>query len=438
MPPTFLTGDNMIYWAPLLHFYQPPTQVYRVLQKVCDESYRPLVNLFHELSHAKVTVNISGVLTEMLDEHGMSDVIEGLRGLAEKGQVEFTGSGKYHPILPLIPQDEMRRQIVQNYQTNRRFFGENYSPRGFFPPEMGYSRDTIKSILDTGHTWFIVSGVACPTAWPTDLIHEVSDDGRRLAVFFRDDVLSNRISFKQTDAGGFISQLRSLSPKTGDVYVITAMDAETFGHHIKHWEELFLAEVYEALEAGASLVESASLAQEHGALLRAPVVAEPGEIQVVTISELLDLFPRGQCIEPRPSSWSTRLEDISGSPYPLWKAKDNPIHELQWQHLEIVIDLVRKALEVATTEPAKSHAEIARGFLDRALHSDQFWWVSRKPMWDVNLINRGLMQQQQAVLNAYKAITMGKISEEGKKEYYRRVIASRDLRDKITDQLFMY
>jgi len=42
------------------------------------------------------------------------------------------------------------------------------------------------------------------------------------------------------------------------------------------------------------------------------------------------------------------------------------------------------------------------------------------------------------VFNAYKAIRMGDLSEDEKTECYYRVIASRDLRSKIMDQLFMY
>ncbi len=239
---------GIIYWAPLLHFYQPPTQYHWILKKVCDESYRPLVNLFHELPQAKATVNICAALTELLNQHGMTDVIDGLRELAEKGQVEFTGSAKYHPVLPLIPQDERLRQIMLNYETNRQFFGESYSPQGFFPPEMCYSQDIVKPILDTGHRWLIVSGIACPTAWPTDVIHEISSDSQKLAVFFRDDIISNEISFRKLDAAGFLDRIRQLRSDHENIYVITAMDAETFGHHIKNWEKLFLEEVYETIK----------------------------------------------------------------------------------------------------------------------------------------------------------------------------------------------
>jgi alpha-amylase/alpha-mannosidase (GH57 family) len=433
----------MIYWAPLLHFYQPTNQTHWVLRKICEESYRPLVKLFHELPHAKVTVNINGALTELLDDHGMSDVIAGLRDLCEKGRLEFTGSAKYHAILPLIGQDEMLRQIVLNNQTNKQFFGDCYSPQGFFPPEMAYSHDVVKPILETGHKWVILSGVACPVDWPNNVVNGILAGRQKLVAFFRDDILSNKVSFRDLDASGFLEQLRQLRGNHKDIYVITAMDAETFGHHIKNWEKLFLKEVYEAIEpieaVSRGVKQLKRLVDAQKEIFSLSEKTDKLEIEVVTISQLLELFPPGQSLEPRPSSWSTTLGDIKdGNPYPLWNGKGNALHQLQWQHLKIAMDMTYKAMKVATTEVVKLHADLARGLLDKALQSDQFWWASRRPMWDINLIHQGLLMQREVILNAYKAIKMSDLSEDEKMEYYYRVVAGRDLRSKITDQLLLY
>ncbi len=433
----------MIYWAPLLHFYQPTNQVHWVLRKVCEESYRPLVKLFHELPYAKVTVNINAALTELLDEHGMSDVIIGLRDLCEKGRLEFTGSARYHAILPLINQDEMLRQIVHNHQTNRQFFGDCYSPQGFFPPEMAYSRDIVKPVLETGHKWIIMSGVACVVDWPSNVVHSISSGRQKLVVFFRDDILSNKVSFRDLDAAGFLEQLRQLRGDHKDIYVITAMDAETFGHHIKNWEKLFLGQVYEALKPIESINRGVKQLQRmvdaQKEIFKATGKTEKPEIEVVTISKLLELFPPGQSIEPRASSWSTTVGDIKdGNPYPLWNGKGNVLHQLQWQHLHIASDMTYKAVKVATTDSVKYYADIARGLLDKALQSDQFWWASRRPMWDINLIHQGLLMQREVILNAYKSIKMSDLTEDEKMEYYYRVVAGRDIRSKITDQLLLY
>src|SRR4030042_42265 len=128
-----------MYWANFIHIYQPPTQTERRPRRVTDECYRKLVGILLRHPQARVTLNINACLTEQLDRYGLHDVIDGLRILAERGQIEFTGSAMYHPILPLIPAAEMRRQIELNMEVNRRYFGAAYAPGGFFPPEMGYS-----------------------------------------------------------------------------------------------------------------------------------------------------------------------------------------------------------------------------------------------------------------------------------------------------------
>ena len=434
----------MIYWAPLLHFYQPPTQLHWILDKVSDEAYRPLIKMFRDNPSAKITININAVLVELFSNHGKADIIEGLAELAERGQIEFTCSGKYHPILPLIPPDEVKRQIILNRQTNQRFFGKAYTTRGFFPPEMCYSKEIVRPIIETGHKWLLLSGISCPVDWPMDVIHEVSLDGEKLAVFFRDDILSNRISFRDIDAEGFLDHLALLKGDRENIYVITAMDAETFGHHIKNWEKLFLEEVYESLET-VELIEPIKRGMKQLRILVDgqkeifSIQEKEGaeDIEVVTISQLLDIFPRGSSIEPKSSSWSTSSADLAaGNPYPLWNDPNNQVHRLLWKHLNICIAMVKYATEKADNDDSEHYAHMARGLLDRALHSDQFWWASKRPSWDINLIHRGLMEQTEALLNAYKAINVSGATEEEKEEWHYREIAAHEFRAKIHDHLF--
>lgn len=432
----------MIYWAPLLHFYQPPTQTASMLMKISNEAYRPLLDVFDEFQHARVTVNINGVLTEMLGQCGYSDVLDKLRKLAEDGQIEFTGSGKFHPILPLIPREEMERQIRLNYQTNRNLLGDVYVPRGIFPPEMCYSKDIVESVIESRHEWIILSGIACPVAWPMNVIHQIGNGHDGLAVFFRDDILSNKISFRNIDGPGFIEHLNRLYTGKGDIYVVTAMDAETFGHHIQHWDKLFLAQIFETLEPmpddDKTMHEQKPLAEQHRRLFAFEKDQKERRIKIVTISELLEVFPRGAKVEPKPSSWSTTADDIRmQNYYPLWYDKNNPIHQTQWEHLNITMDVAHMAAELAGDDNSHKFADIARTTLDAALHSDQFWWASKKPMWDINMVYRGLNLQREVLLNAYKAISISGAKPELVKEYYYKTVAARHLFDQITDHLYI-
>lgn len=401
----------MIYWAPLLHFYQPPIQFPAVLRRVCDESYRPLVRIFRDRPNARATVNINGSLTELLAEQGGDDVLAGMRQLATSGRIEFVATGKYHPILPLIPPDEMRRQIALNFQTNRQHFGEAYSPAGFFPPELCYSREIVDAIVETGHHWLLLSGIACPTPWPLDSLHRIDGHVGSLTVLFRDDILSNDISFRAIDPEGFIERLRALADGREQIYVVTAMDAETFGHHIPGWDERFLGRLFDLLE-------------------------RESEIRPIALGDLIGLFPSGIPIEPRPSSWSTTSGDLdAGIPYPLWRQPGNPIHDLQWELLDVCVDLVRRSVALAEGDQSRRHAQIARALFDRALHSCQFWWASRRPMWDINMVNRGTLQALEVVLNAHKAIATSGASGTEKTRAYHQVIVARELAGRIGDRL---
>lgn len=437
----------MIYWAPFLHFYQPPTQFHAVLKKICKESYRPLVKLFKTHPAARVTVNICGSLTELFMDHGGEDIVRGLGELAQRGQLEFVGSSKYHAILPLIPEEEMRRQIELNRRTNSFFFKDAYQPKGFFPPEMCYSKKIVAPIAEARYKWILLSGVANNRPWPMDKIYPLKTDGPDILILFRDDVLSNRISFNGIDSRGFLEHLTTLyksqqSDKTHvgkDIYVVTAMDAETFGHHIQNWEKLFLQQVYEALAVTPrtfkQIKQRLNLAEEHRAILDA---ADLKQIKAVTISELTELFPIVEAVEPRSSSWSTSEQDIEQKNfYPLWNDPNNPIHKHQWEHVNICIEFVKKSSDPSCLAPSsKPYADMARGLLDRALHSCQWWWASRKPMWDMNLINKGLALQEEVIFNAYKAIFLSNLSDADKKAYYYKVVVARDISDKIRDFLF--
>jgi len=467
----------------------------QVLGKICNESYRPLLDVLRRNPHVRATLNVSGVLLDMLDNQGHRDIILNLQSLGGKGNVEFTGSGKYHPILPLLPPAERKRQIELNVAAGTHFLSKPYEPKGFFPPEMCYSSDILPEVIAAGHQWIILSGIACPGQCPIDKIYHVESGKKRISVFFRDDVLSNQIKFKQTSARDFLEQLKQMRGSRENIYVITAMDAETFGHQVQNWENLFLGAIYEQLNPARDtrdkieqkrieytkeepaticpvcgtrflLVFSGKLppvgnvtcpncqadlivdfkdtvTKETGKTGKSPKDApdreqSPQEVRMVTISELMQLFPPGEAVVPRASSWSTSAEDIlAGNPFPLWRDKDNEVHHLQWEHLDLCIEIVNKAQECADTDECRSLGGIARGLLDMAEYSCHFWWASHRPMWEINLIQLGLIDQWRAIVNAYRAINKSGANAETKSSYYHKVVTARDIRNKIVDRLFI-
>ena len=100
----------------------------------------------------------------------------------------------------------------------------------------------------------------------------------------------------------------------------------------------------------------------------------------------------------------------------------------------ICVELV--AIATRTTSPdARRYADISRGLLDQALHSCQFWWASRRPMWDLNMIERGLAEQGAVVLNAMKAVKLSTLDDPCRVTAEDRYEIAENLRRRVHDLL---
>jgi alpha-amylase/alpha-mannosidase (GH57 family) len=386
------------YWAPLLHIYQPATQDLKVLKSIDNECYKPLFNLLEEYDDVKFCLNISGVLIELLYEFGLSDTMDLLKNLVAESKIEIVGTAKFHPILPLIPKKEVQYQIQMNEEINRREFGR-WQRKGFFPPEMAISGSVAKHIRQLGYKWVIMSGIACPEEWLYDKIY-TSPNG--LQLFFRDDILSNKISFKSISAKEFVKTLKEIfqphvDPKKKiykeiDRYIITAMDGETFGHHIKNYEKTFLKKVLD-------------------------LIIEEELIKTVFISELDQYFPfSSKKIIPRESSWSTTYEDIqAGIFYPLWKHPENTIHKYYWKLVKSLNNLMNLAdnLDLTKDWVIENYYNTARYFYNRGIYSCPTWWSNPKNgTWSPNLIYKGIELLMRAALNAQMALVYAENSDQ--------------------------
>ena len=167
-------------------------------------------------------------------------------------------------------------------------------------------------------------------------------------------------------------------------YLLTAMDGETFGHHRPGLEQL-LFEMY----------------------------GEQG-ISTVLISDLPEYFKKTTAVDPEPSTWALMEKDLERKkPFSRWKDEDNEIHKLQWELTRLALEAIKKA---DSENPAFLEARL---LLDRALHSDQYWWASAKPWWSVEMIERGAKELSGAVL---KMPGISVETKEKAKELYKSII----------------
>lgn len=356
----------------LLHFYQPHNQQKDILDRIVHESYLPMTRGFLKNERFKVIVNMNAALIDLLLESGHREVLENLRKLYQRGQIEFTSSAKYHAFLPLIPEEEVKRQIIINKETSENYFGSNFKTEGFFPPEMSVNSHVLNIIAEMGFKWTCASQLAKEDGIPSKkVLYKDKDSG--LNIFFRNKRVSSLIlSAVCHDAEDLIKETQDIHD---DAYWFCVMDAETFGHHrVGHEKMLFDILGHQFFEP--------TLASE---LLNSGLPVEETLI--------------------RPSTWTNEEQDFwldqektkptEAKSFILWNDPDNPIHKKQWELTKLAIKSVHQA-EESSSEKGKSFQK-AREMLDYALASDQYWWASAKPWWSLEMIEQGAYQLKSVV-----------------------------------------
>ncbi len=343
-----------MYWSNFLHIYQPHGQQPDILEMVVKQSYRPLVENLLRHDGARITLNINGSLLELFDQYGYHDLIEGLAKAGQQGKVEFTGSAKYHALMPFLSPQEMRRQIDINNETNRHYLGDAYQPQGFFLPEMAYSPQVAPVLEAAGFKWVILDEIAHNGKVETvDYTKLYQIEGTQLYAFFRERRMSNLIMSAVVRR---VEQLEEAirDDLATDRYVVTGMDGETFGHHRPGLENL----LFEIFDTPA--------------------------LKLVKMSELFDHYHDVKTVAPVGCTWASSEQDIAQDiQFISWNDPTNPIHQLQWQLRDLTVEAFYK---LTATHPEWPRL---RGLLDSALASDQFFWACAKPWWSIEMIEQG-------------------------------------------------
>jgi alpha-amylase/alpha-mannosidase (GH57 family) len=341
-------------WANFLHFYQPADQQPDILESIVAQSYRPIIDGIKKHKNVRLTININGALFELLHKYGYKDLIEDIKKLVKEERIEITGSAKYHALLPLLSPEEIKRQIELNTETLRHFLGD-YTPNGFFPPEMAYDEKIIAVVEELGFKWMILDEISCGgEVGKVDYsqIYKLKDT--KMNVFFRDRRLSNLIMSAVVRSHDTLTQAMQKELGGGN-FIVTAMDAETFGHHRPGLEKM-LFEVFDA-----------------------------PEFELVKISDIEKHYKEKEKISPAKATWASSKEDIEkGIQFLSWNDPENMIHKWQWELTKLVLH------EVYNMDKAHSRYALVREKMDKGLASDHFWWASAKPWWSLEMIESGV------------------------------------------------
>lgn len=323
---------NKIIWVNLLHFYQPPTTDNETIIEAAEKSYKRIISALKRNRQIKFTLNLAGCLLDRLETLGYKELINDLKTMADSGQIELTGSAAFHPILALLPDEEIIRQIKINQEILKKHFGRKFRAQGFFIPEAAYGLKVAKIVKKLNYRWIMLDEISADIkSNQFDFSSLYLDKNSGLKILFRQRQNSKKY------APQIISKLiKELRAET----VITATDAELYG--LRHEDFSFTFEK----------------------LLKRP------EIKTLTVGEYLAGLNRTKKIAARASSWeSTEKELKNNSPYWLWRDKKNKIQTLLWRLADAAIANIKRY-------PKDQNYFWSRRHLDRGLASCTFWWAS--------------------------------------------------------------
>lgn len=344
-------SNRKLYWANLLHFYQPPDQDRQILERVVNESYHPILRIFEQIPSAKATINIPACLIDLLIRTGFGKIITRLRKLAEAKQIEFTGTPRFHPFLPFTPDDEVDRQVIQNTKISTKYFGLYYNPRGFFSPELAYDPTVGKTAARHGYRWHVVDEITINGhlgQLPHDRLYMDKAAGglvliprnRRVS-----EALANSIYTKDSirNTNDFINLVSNQNSK----YVFTANDVEHFGHHQK---------------GGQTLLR---------------LLYRDTRLTSITVSELQNHIRKKEYCKALPSDWTSTPEEVNKKQvFYTWKDPGNQIHKTLWELYNIALTEIKNAGQSGDILHNR-----ARDLLGAAAPSCSFFWASCRPWW---------------------------------------------------------
>ena len=128
------------------------------IENIVKKSYIPTLDLLIRSPKIKSIIDFSGVTLEIFAKD-YPLILEKIRRLLINGNVEILGGTYANPILPLIPLENAKRQIVYFNEISEKLFGDlKFKPSGFFPQEYFFDASIVSLLSELGYKWVPVHG----------------------------------------------------------------------------------------------------------------------------------------------------------------------------------------------------------------------------------------------------------------------------------------
>jgi|GEM_PF-3780882 len=331
-------------WCAVFTFHLPPDLDAAAVARMVETAYRPLTRLLLRRPALRGGLAIEAGTSERLWREGHEDVFIALRTLMERGQLEAIDTAAYGAPLPLLPEEESRRQLARNAAINRTYYGLAYRPAGVVTRACAASPALARIAQRDGYRYLLCDRRALPA------------DGDGTA------------HLRSPGGLALISCDRDL--------------AEAIADHTAPRVTMLRGAFHRAGDASACVLPVERLTEDPARLRR-----------LVSAVERIPL----RCLTPREHLTSLEHSAIrritcepDGAPWLLWHDPDDPVHRMQWRFISHARALAERDLD--------AHPR-ARELLDRALCAD-FLTAASPASWNRARIEFGAQLLLESVLAA--------------------------------------
>ena len=228
-----------------IHFHQPTGQLKWINDRVYENSYKLLLDIFKKYADLKFTIHISGpLLLYMLDYY--PEWVDEIAKLGDYGTFEFLAGSLGESILPLLPYSDRVEQVREYLRLFEKTFG--FKPRGLWLPERVWEPGLPEPLAKNGIEYVLIDDSTLYRAGKSEpdnyYVWLTEEGGYRVKVFFIDTGLRYILPWRSS--GEVIDYMTSKAGDTGDRVIVWGSDAEKFGEWkdpewARNWLEDFLS-----------------------------------------------------------------------------------------------------------------------------------------------------------------------------------------------------
>jgi len=225
-----------------------------IFRKVAKKSYIPtnklLLKMLQENPNFKLTLSISGVVLEQMEDWGL-DVLQSFKSLVATGKVELLAETYYHSLSSLYDEKEFKTQVAQHMSKLKEVFG--VMPQSLRNTELIYNDIIGKWADDIGFKAILAEGWDPVLDWRSPNYVYKPYGAANTKLLLKNYKLSDDIAFRFGNQSWeewplTIDKFTHWANENDDEEIINLfMDYETFGEH--QWAETGIFEFLSELPA---------------------------------------------------------------------------------------------------------------------------------------------------------------------------------------------